>query len=161
MTTYRTSTSASAASDASPGQMTQPLRIERLAPEQHGLLQRFYRAQRSSMRVKDASQAWVARDPALCAGLCLRQVGDGHWLTGLLVHAERRRRGIAGHLLAAVRSAVSGPLWLFCAPELADFYRARGFLDCHDLPEALRGRLARYRREKPLLALYSPESARC
>ncbi len=137
------------------------LRIERLAPEQHGLLQRFYRAQRSGMRVRDAGQVWVARDAVLRAGLCLRPIEQGHWLTGLLVAAEHRRQGIAGRLLAGVRNALSGPIWLFCDPALAAFYQRHGFSPCSSLPAALDSRLARYRRSTPLLALCSEARPAC
>lgn len=139
----------------------EPLRIERLPPEQYGLLQRFYRTQRAAMRVKDASQAWVLRDVQIRAGLCLRQVAGGHWLTGLLVDAGRRRSGLASRLLAFVRDQVPGPLWLFCDPALGDFYRARGFHDCTNLPPALAARFARQARSKPLQALCSNGSGPC
>lgn len=139
----------------------QQLRIERLPPEQYGLLQRFYRAQRAAMRVKDASQAWVVRDAQICAGLCLRQVADGHWLTGLLVDAGQRRRGLASRLLDYLRCRVEGPLWLFCDPALVDFYRARGFYDCESLPSALASRFARQVRSKPLLALCNSGTGPC
>lgn len=129
------------------------LRIERLEPAQYELLQRFYRTQRSAMRIKDAGQVWVVRDAQIRGGLCLRQVAEGHWLSGLLVDADRRRRGIAGQLLARVRTSVEGPLWLFCEPALGNFYRAHGFRDCQALPPALASRLARYTRSKSLLAL--------
>ena len=130
-------------------------------PAHYPLLQRFYRAQRSGMRVRDASQVWVARDAELRAGLCLRRVEHGHWITGLLVDAALRRRGIAGHLLARVRQAMPGPLWLFCDPALADFYRRQGFAECQQLPAALDSRLARYRRSQRLLALCSTATPPC
>lgn len=129
------------------------LRIERLEPAQYELLQRFYRTQRSAMRIKDAEQVWVVRAAQICGGLCLRRVADGHWLTGLLVAGDRRRSGIASRLLTKVRADVEGPLWLFCEPALGDFYRARGFRDCADLPASLASCLARFTRSKPLLAL--------
>ncbi len=137
------------------------LRIERLEPAQYELLQRFYRTQRSAMRIKDAEQVWVVRDAQICGGLCLRQVAEGHWLSGLLVDADRRQRGIAGQLLAKVRADVEGPLWLFCAPALGNFYRTHGFHDCQTLPPALASRLARYTRSKSLLALCNAGKSPC
>lgn len=113
------------------------------------------------MRVKDAGQVWVVRDTQIRAGLCLRPVADGHWLTGLLVEAGRRRGGIASRLLREVRENVAGPLWLFCEPALGDFYRSRGFRDCHQLPPALASRLVRLTRNKTLLALCNAGQAPC
>lgn len=113
------------------------------------------------MRVKDAGQVWVVRDTQIRAGLCLRPIADGHWLTGLLVEADKRRSGIASRLLDDVRARVAGPLWLFCEPALGDFYRARGYCDCHQLPPALASRLARFARSKTLLALCNAGQAPC
>ena len=120
------------------------------------LLDKFYRAQRSHMRVARAQRAWVARRAhELVGGVCLTPVADGHWLTSLLVAAPQRGQGVAGELLRRVRADASGPIWLFCHPELEGFYRRFGYASCATLPEELAQRLERYARTKALMAMVS------
>jgi GNAT superfamily N-acetyltransferase len=117
------------------------------------LLDKFYKAQRSGMRSAGEGRWWVARESEIVAGLSLTPIADGHWLTGLLVAAPVRGRGIARHLLDHAQVAVGGPLWLFCHPDLQGFYGHLGFMPSTELPAQLQQRLARYQASKPLVAM--------
>ncbi|WP_268797426.1 GNAT family N-acetyltransferase [Pseudomonas huanghezhanensis] len=117
------------------------------------LLDKFYRAHQSPMRAKGEAKAWVARDVDIIAALCLTPVAQGHWLTGLFVAPDRRGQGIAKGLVEAAVAKASGSVWLFCDPQLTDFYAGLRFESVSDLPQALAGRLARYTRTKSLVAL--------
>lgn len=129
------------------------LRIEPLAPALQPLLGKFYRAHRAAMRAPDGAQSWVARRGEILAALNLTPVAGGHWLTGLLVAPAERRRGLARRLLGQALAQTGGPVWLFCHPELVDFYARLGFAPAAQLPPPLAERLLRYRRSKSLVAL--------
>lgn len=118
------------------------------------LVDKFYRSHRSPMRANRNDRVWVAQRAEIVAALCLRPTVSGHWLTGLLVAPPHRGQGIARQLIAQALAGSEGPTWLFCAPELGEFYRRQGFAPCAALPAPLAERLARYRRSKPLIALY-------
>ncbi|KPA93119.1 MULTISPECIES: GNAT family N-acetyltransferase [Pseudomonas] len=124
-----------------------------LSPSLRPLLDKFYRAHGSSMRANGEGQLWVARDGGIIAGLSLTAVADGFWLTGLFVDPQRRGQGIAGQLVAHALATLTGRTWLFCHPDLRDFYGKLGFSPTRQLPQALADRLARYSRSKPLIAL--------
>ena len=117
------------------------------------LADKFYRAQRSAMRVSTVEQVWVAEHSEIVAALCLRTIDGGHWLTSLLVAPPLRRQGLARQLVEQALTDCTAPVWLFCRPELSDFYQRLGFAPCTDLPPPLTERLARYQRSKSLLAL--------
>ena len=117
------------------------------------LLNKFYRAQRSHMRVPPGARCWVAGYPEIVAALCLSRVENGYWLTGLLVAPQQRKKGIGGNLVARAVSESDGPVWLFCAPDLIPFYLQLGFSESTGLPDALAARLQRYNRHKTLAAL--------
>ena len=128
--------------------------INALDPIQFPLLDKFYRAQRSAMRIGRAERVWVARsDGDVIAGVCLTPLAQGYWLTGLLVAPAQRNAGLAAALLRQVRSQLQGPIWLFCHPDLQGFYERSGYGPCEELPEALADRLMRYRQHKALLAM--------
>ena len=117
------------------------------------LLNMFYRAQHSPMRAASNGQLWVAREGEIIGGLSLTPVTHGHWLTGLFVAAQRRGQGIAAQLLQRALGDCSGPVWLFCHPDLRGFYERMGFQVDPTLPPPLSERLARYSRNKPMIAL--------
>ncbi|HTN30428.1 MAG TPA: GNAT family N-acetyltransferase [Pseudomonas sp.] len=132
------------------------VKIDALPAPLFPLLDKFYRAQRSHMRVARAQRVWVARRAhELVGGGCLTPVADGHWLTSLLVAAPQRGQGVAGELLSRVRADTPGPIWLFCHPELEGFYRRSGYVPSETLPEELAQRLERYSRTKALMAMVS------
>ena len=131
------------------------LSIRLLPTELQPLLSKFYRAQRSHMRVPAGAQCWVAFKGQIVAGLCLSPVGQGHWLTGLWVAAAFRGQGLARRLVSQALQSAQTPVWLFCHPQLADFYARLGFATPAQLPEALQGRLQRYGRHKALIAMES------
>jgi GNAT superfamily N-acetyltransferase len=118
------------------------------------LVDEFYRAHRSPMRVDCRAQIWVAQRTEIVAALCLRPLAQGHWLSGLFVAPSQRRQGLARQLLGQALAQAGEPVWLFCDPELHSFYENLGFLPCTSLPTALAERLSRYRRKKKLIALY-------
>jgi len=129
----------------------------RLLPSEYKpLLNKFYRAHRSHMRVPPGARCWVAGSTEIVAALCLSSIENGHWLTGLLVAPEQRKKGLGTRLVAKAVSESSGPVWLFCAPELMPFYRQLGFSESPKLPESLAARLQRYNRRKTLVALGRP-----
>lgn len=130
------------------------LHYRRLPATLKPLVDKFYRAQRSAMRAHRRDRLWVAQQQEVVAALCLRPMPPGHWLTGLLVAPAQRRQGIARQLIEQALAEADGPAWLFCHPELGDFYRRLGFTPCSELPTALAERLARYQRSKALIALY-------
>lgn len=131
-------------------------RIDPLPALQFPLLDKFYRAQRSHMRVARAKQAWVARsEHEVRGGVCLTPVADGHWLTSLLVASDMRGQGLASALLHRLRTDTPGPVWLFCHPDLRGFYQRLGYHPCAALPDELAKRLERYGRTKPLIAMAS------
>jgi GNAT superfamily N-acetyltransferase len=124
-----------------------------LAPPLKPLLDKFYRAHRSPMRAPSGAQVWVARRQDIVAALCLTPVDGGHWLTGLLVAPSERRHGLASQLVELALARTPGPVWLFCHPDLVGFYQRLGFAPATQLPAALAERLARYQRNKSLVAL--------
>lgn len=117
------------------------------------LMNKFYRAHQSSMKAVRDAQLWVARRDEIVAALCLRPVSGGHWLTGLFVDPAYRVQGIAARLVAEAVKDVEGPVWLFCHPNLRDFYERRGFSFDPELPYAMAERLSRYARSKPMIAM--------
>lgn len=123
------------------------------------LVDTFYSSQRSAMRARAGEQLWVAEDREIVAALCLQKVEHGHWLTSLLVAPTRRGQGLARQLVDAALAECTTPVWLFCHPDLSDFYQRLGFTPTHDLPQVLTERLARYRRSKSLLTFFRQPSA--
>jgi GNAT superfamily N-acetyltransferase len=117
------------------------------------LVDEFYRAHRSPMRVDRRAQIWVAQRTEIVAALCLRPLAQGYWLSGLFVAPSQRRQGLARQLLGQALTQASEPVWLFCDPELHSFYENLGFIPCTSLPTALAERLSRYQRKKNLIAL--------
>lgn len=135
--------------------------IRELPAECRPLMNKFYRAHRSPMRAPAGARCWVLGDRDIEAGLCLLAIDNGHWLTGLLVSPARRNRGLASALLAHARARCHGPVWLFCDPQLSDFYKRLGFQPAWALPEPLGNRLLRYNQHKTLIALVhdNPETS--
>ncbi|RJG13988.1 N-acetyltransferase [Pseudomonas cavernicola] len=117
------------------------------------LLNKFYRAHHAPMRAGSAEQLWVAKNNDILAALCLKPIAQGHWLTGLFVAPTERRQHIASTLIGHAVAQISGPIWLFCHPELVAFYQRLGFQPCSVLPEPLADRLTRYSQTKSLVAL--------
>ncbi|HEY0286956.1 MAG TPA: GNAT family N-acetyltransferase [Pseudomonas sp.] len=130
-----------------------PMQICVLPDVSRPLLDKFYRAHQSPMRGKGEAQVWVVKNPEIIGALCLTPVDSGQWLTGLFVAPERRGQGIARHLIEAALAEVTGKVWLFCHPELTEFYGRSGFKPVVALPEGVAARLARYSRTKSLIAL--------
>ncbi|PTS83773.1 GNAT family N-acetyltransferase [Pseudomonas sp. HMWF032] len=118
------------------------------------LADKFYRSQHSAMRATAGAQLWVAEDREIVAALCLQQVAHGHWLTSLLVDSTQRGQGVARRLIEAALADCAAPVWLFCHPQLSDFYLRLGFAPCTELPQPLAERLARYQRSKSLQAFF-------
>ncbi|MGF6392407.1 GNAT family N-acetyltransferase [Pseudomonas plecoglossicida] len=123
------------------------------------LLDHFYRQQGSRMRADNEGQLWVARAPGIVAGLSLRPVEGGHWLTGLFVALQERGKGVAGQLVNAALAEAEGSTWLFCHPDLVALYERLGFEHAGTLPESLASRLQRYQRSKHLVALVRAQSS--
>ena len=119
------------------------------------LMNKFYRTHQSSMKAVKDAQLWVARQEEIIAGLCLRPMAQGYWLTGLFVAPALRGQGIARELVRAAVATCEGPVWLFCDPKLQGFYENLGFSLDVDLPHALHERLVRYQRNKAMIALGS------
>ena len=117
------------------------------------LLNKFYRSHQSSMKASKEAQLWVARQDQIVAGLCLRPMANGYWLTGLFVDPAVRGQGIATTLVNAATSQCEGTVWLFCDPELQGLYEKMGFSLEVDLPHALYERLVRYQRNKAMIAM--------
>ena len=117
------------------------------------LMNKFYRAQQSSMKAVRDAQLWVARRDEIVAALCLRPVAGGHWLTGLFVDPACREQGVAAALITAAVKDVEQPVWLFCHPDLRGFYERRGFSFDPQMPYAMVERLSRYARSKPMIAM--------
>lgn len=133
----------------------------RLLPDEHRpLLEKFYRAHRSHMRVPGGAHCWVAGATEIMAALCLTSVENGHWLTGLLVAPEQRKKGLGARLVTKAMSESTGPVWLFCVPELIPFYQRLGFSESTLLPESLASRLLRYNRNRTLTALQHDNGGR-
>lgn len=129
-----------------------------IGPERR-LLDHFYRQQGSRMRADNEGQLWVARATAIVAGLSLRPVEGGHWLSGLFVAPAQRGQGVAGQLVNAALAEACGSTWLFCHPDLAGLYERLGFEPTTSLPQSLASRLLRYQRSKPLIALVRAQSS--
>ncbi|MBK3867068.1 GNAT family N-acetyltransferase [Pseudomonas stutzeri] len=117
------------------------------------LLVRFYRTHNNRNRIRPEARCWIARRGDIVAGLCLTPVAHGHFLTGLLVSPSERGKGIGQQLIRRALSCAQGPVWLFCKPDLLNFYNRLGFTEAEKLPDTLADRLARYRRSKTLIAL--------
>lgn len=126
---------------------------QRLANELLPLANKFYKSQRSNMRVGRSEQVWVGQTTQIIAACCLKPIENGHWLTALLVASQCRQQGIASALLLHLLRATSGPIWLFCHPDLLAFYQRQGFQPANRLPAALTERLRRYQQKQQLLAL--------
>lgn len=117
------------------------------------LMNKFYRRHQSSMKAVRDAQLWVAKRDEIVAGLCLRPMAEGLWLTGLLVDPACRRQGVAAALMAEALATVTQPVWLLCHPDLREFYQGNGFSANPPLPYALAERLLRYSRSKPMIAM--------
>jgi GNAT superfamily N-acetyltransferase len=117
------------------------------------LANKFYRACRSPVRTSNVGQIWVARQDEIIGALCLTAVAEGTWLTGLLVAPEVRSQGVAKKLIGQALANSSGPVWLFCHPDLMPFYQRSGFAPAQALPRVLGERLMRYSRSKSLEAM--------
>jgi GNAT superfamily N-acetyltransferase len=136
--------------------------LRQLPDERRPLLNKFYRAHRSHMRVPPGACCWVACSTDIVAGLCLTSVADGYWLTGLLVTPSQRNQGLAQRLVTRALAVSEGPVWLFCEPKLIGFYQRLGLSEPTMLPEPLASRLERYNRSKTLVALWhDKERATC
>lgn len=129
------------------------LHFSPLAEPLRPLLNKFYRLHDSPMRAASEGQLWVAKQGEIIAGLCLRPVAQGHWLTGLFVDPGCRGQRIATQLVERAVAHTNGPVWLFCQPDLQTFYEGVGFSIDPQLPRSLTDRLARYTRTKPLIAM--------
>lgn len=136
-----------------------------LAPIMLPLANKFYRQHRSRMRASGDEAIWVAGMPAspaastteIIGALRLKPVEYGHWLLGLFVSPHWRDAGVASALVAHATAELTGPVWLFCHPELSPFYQRLGFRPSSQLPQSLASRLARYQRTQQLLALEMAE----
>lgn len=140
-----------------------PCRV--LAPIMLPLANKFYRQHRSRMRASGDEAIWVAGAPAsatepcaasaaeIIAALRLKPVEQGHWLLGLFVSPHWRGGGVGSALVAQATAGLSGPVWLFCHPDLIPFYQRLGFRPGSPLPPSLASRLARYQRTQQLQAL--------
>ncbi|GFM79679.1 N-acetyltransferase [Pseudomonas cichorii] len=117
------------------------------------LLDKFYREHKSSMRAVPRGTLWVAKQSQIVGALCLSEVADGHWLTGLFVDPHLRGQGVARQLIGHAVEPLSGPVWLFCHPDLLEFYRLSGFEPAQRLPHALGEKFMRFSRSKALIAL--------
>jgi GNAT superfamily N-acetyltransferase len=117
------------------------------------LLNKFYRRHQSSMKAVRDAQLWVGKRHEIIAGLCLRPMAEGFWLTGLFVDPTLRGQGIAAALMAQALLPIKAPVWLFCHPDLRVFYERNGFTAGPLLPYPLAERLARYNRSKPMIAM--------
>ncbi|WP_222911238.1 GNAT family N-acetyltransferase [Pseudomonas sp. DNDY-54] len=129
-------------------------RLRQLPAECRPLLNKFYRAHRSHMRVPGEARCWVVSHTEIVAGLCLTRVDEGYWLTGLFVAPDQRNKGLAKRLVTEAVAACDGPVWLFCESRLIGFYEQLGFEKGAVLPSALADRLQRYNRNKALIALW-------
>lgn len=127
-----------------------------LEPALRPLLNKFYRSHGSAMRTSSGATFWVARDGEIIAGLNLRPVSGGQWLTGLLVAPEQRGKGLATRLMEHALREASSPTWLFCHPELASLYQRSGFTETDEMPASLEEKLMRYQRTKLLIAMVRP-----
>lgn len=85
--------------------------------------------------------------------LCLTPVVGGQWLTGVFVDPAYRGHGLAARLIAAAVADVEGTVWLLCHPQLEGLYQRMGFTQETTLPQSLGERLARYKRNKPMIAM--------
>ena len=124
------------------------------------LMNKFYRSHDTAMRSSREGVSWVAKEAQIVAALNLRPMAQGHWLTGLFVDPAYRGRQIASGLVAQAIAPLDGPVWLFCHPDLQGFYEKLGFCSQCALPQALAERLARYRRNKALVALQATPACR-
>lgn len=137
------------------------LNVQRLAKNQHALLRKFYRAHKSPMKITQNSEVWVVRAPAIIAGVCLSPVDNGYWLTSLYTAAKHRRLGVARLLIKHLQTVYQeSPIWLFCHPDLHDFYHALHFTEAQHLPAALSQRLARYQQHKTLQPMLYTKQAK-
>ena len=129
-------------------------RYRRLPHLLRPLVDKFYRGHRSPMRSQAGDEIWVAEQgDEIVAALSLRPLAGGQWLTGLFVAPALRRQGVAAVLLGHSLALHPEPVWLFCHPELRNFYQRLGFEDCQSLPTELAERLTRYQRTKSLIPL--------
>ncbi|KTC14560.1 GNAT family acetyltransferase [Pseudomonas marginalis ICMP 9505] len=129
------------------------LHIEPLAEPLWPLLNKFYRSHDSSMKAMKGGRLWVARDSQIVAGLCLSPVVGGQWLTGVFVDPAYRGQGLAARMIAQAAASVDGTLWLLCHPDLEGLYQRMGFTQDTLLPQSLSERWARYKRNKPMIAM--------
>lgn len=129
--------------------------IERLPVLQHALLNKFYRSHGSRMQISKPAEAWVTRQPAIIAGLCLTPITQGYWLTSLFVAPKYRQCGVAHRLIKHIQATYpAAAIWLFCHPDLITVYQRTNFQETQQLPEALNNRLARYKQHKILIAMH-------
>ena len=135
--------------------------IRQLRAECRPLLNKFYRGLRSHMRAPAGADYWVVGDTEIIGGLCLTDVADGQWLTGLMIAPHHRNQGLATRLLSSALGGRRGTVWLFCEPELMPFYERVGFGASSAMPASLASRLDRYNRHKTLQAMQYPSENQC
>lgn len=133
--------------------------VQYLVKNQHTLLHKFYRNHNSPMRITHKADAWVVRAPHIIASTCLSPVAHGYWLTSLFTAPAFRQQGAASLLIKHLQWTYSDtPIWLFCHPDLFNFYRNLGFKQAQHLPDDLSSRLTRYQQHKSLIAMLYIES---
>lgn len=139
--------------------MNQSFSVQHLPKNQHRLIHKFYRSHNSSMRITQQAEAWVVRAPHIIASVCLSPVAHGHWLTSLFTAPALRQQGVASLLIKHLQlTHANSPIWLFCHPDLCNFYCNLGFQHAPHLPDALNSRLTRYQQHKSLIAMFYAES---
>lgn len=133
--------------------------VQYLPKNQHRLAHKFYRSHNSSMRVTQQADVWVVRAPHIIASVCLSPVAGGHWLTSLFTAPSLRQLGVASLLIKHLQLTYpDAPIWLFCHPDLCNFYGNLGFQQALHLPDTLNSRLTRYQQHKSLIAMFYAES---
>jgi len=107
----------------------------------------------STARITHATPAALyahtsVRDWEADANLPVADVNTGAACRGSAVAVK----DIARQLIETALLDCPAPVWLFCHPQLSDFYLRLGFAPCTDLPQPLAERLKRYQRSKSMLA---------
>lgn len=135
------------------------LNFHLLEPLRFPLVNRLYKEFYPAGKAKKDEVIWIGdNDKGLICSVRFKQFDSLQLLTGMLVHPEYRRQGLAQQLLTASNKQIRNKdCYCFAFRELVSLYTATGFkiVAIEDLPNTLSSRLIRYAsRGKDLVPMY-------
>ncbi len=135
------------------------MQLHWLMPDNRNEAFRFYKQYMPYARIskKEKLAAFFANNSPqreIIAAVRLRPIGAYQLLTGMLVHPEYRRKGLAHQLMQALAPRLAAtPSFLFALPHLCDFYQQHGFTCNQPVPAEINDLFKRYTQQGKTLHL--------